>query len=198
MKAILAGLALLALAACGAKEEAAPPAGAAKASAPAGGWIVDKAASRLSFTGAQGGAAFTGAFSNFDATIVLDPADLAAAKIEVVVAMGSATTGDRQRDDALLSSDWFAVKSFPTASFSSSALAATGEGAYEATGALTIRDISRDLTLPFTLTIENGRAVADGAVTLMRADYGVGQGEFADDKWAGLEVKVEYHVEARR
>lgn len=165
---------------------------------PDGGWTVDKAASTLEFTASQSGKEFTGSFSDFDAAITLDPADLSAARIEVTIDMGSATTGDRQRDAALPSVDWFSAKAFPEARFSSTRIATTGQGAYEAEGALTIRGASKDLTLPFTLKISGDKGVADGAVTLVRTDFGVGQGEFESDEFVGFNVGVRYHIEASR
>lgn len=189
--------AFAALAGCGASEPAAPP--AAAASAVKGAWIIDKAASRIEFSGTQTGKAFTGAFEDYDALIVFDPADLSAARIEATIETGSAKTGDRQRDAALPGAEWFSSKVFPQARFQSTAVTTAGAGEYEAAGKLSIRDQEKDLTLPFTLTIQNGRAIADAAVTLDRADFNVGQGEeFLTDKWVGYDVKVTIHIEATR
>lgn len=161
-------------------------------------WKVDKAASRLEFSATQNGKEFSGTFSSFDAAIDFDPEKLAAARIEVIVDTASAKTGDRQRDAALPTADWFAVKAFPKAAFSASKVVETGAGAYEARGKLTIRDASRDLALPFTLKIDGDNAVADGSITLVRTDFGVGQGEFATGEWVGLDVKVSFHISASR
>lgn len=161
-------------------------------------WTIDKSKSRLEFIGTQTGKEFKGAFAAFVATIVFDPANLAASRIEVVVDTASAKTGDRQRDDALPGNDWFAAKAFPRATFTSDEIISAGEGVYEARGKLTIRDAARDAVLPFTLSINGDRAVAEGATTLVRTDFGVGQGDFATGQWVGLEVKVAFHVEASR
>lgn len=180
------------LSGCGAESVEAAEAG------PSGGWVVDKAKSRLEFSGTQTGKEFSGAFSGFDASIVFDPADLSAASIDVVVDTSSAKTGDRQRDAALPTPDWFSAKAFPKATFSASEIIVTGDSAYEARGRLTIRDATRDFALPFTLAITGDKAVADGAATLLRTDFGVGQGEFATGQWVGLDVKVSFHIEASR
>lgn len=158
-------------------------------------WTVDKGKSRIEFTGSQVGTEFTGSFSSFDVSIVFDPGDLGAARIKATIDTASAKTGDRQRDDALPSKDWFSVSEFPAAVFESSDIRAAETG-YEAKGTLTLRGVSRDLTLPFSLDISGGRAVADGAVSLVRSDFGVGQGEFASGEWVGLDVKVSVHIEA--
>lgn len=196
MKRHLAAAAFVALAAC-AKENVDAPA----PSAPAveGAWALDKAASRIEFSGTQTGTPFTGVFENFDAVIVFDPADLPSARIEAVIDTASARTGDRQRDAALPGAEWFSSQAFPEARFVSATVTAAGEGAYEAAGMLSIRGVERPLTLPFTMTVVDGRATADGAVTLNRTDFGIGQGEdFLTDKWVGYEVKLAIHIEAAR
>ncbi|MFN3959994.1 MAG: YceI family protein [Parvularculaceae bacterium] len=186
-----------ALAACGAEQDHAAPALAAPPVD--GAWIVDKAASRIGFTGTQTDKAFTGAFERFDATILFDPADLASSRIEAAVDTGSARTGDRQRDAALPGAEWFDASAYPTAQFSSRAIRATGPHAYEADGTLAIRGVEKPLTLPFTVTIANGRAVADASVSVNRSEFGVGQGEeFATDRWVGYDVTVTIHLEATR
>ncbi|MCB2114390.1 MAG: YceI family protein [Parvularculaceae bacterium] len=178
-------------AACGSEADETAPGGP-------GGWRVDKSASRLSFTATQTGKPFTGEFGDFNAVIDFDPDNLADAKISVIVKTGSARTGDRQRDDALPTGDWFAAAAFPEAAFVAGEVAAVGAGRYEARGDLTIRGESRPLILPFTVSIEGNRAVADGETSLIRTDFGVGQGEFASDEWVGFEVLVAFHIEATR
>lgn len=197
LRKIIAVAAATLLAACG--EKAAAPAADALDPAVPGAWAIDKAASKIEFSGTQTGKAFTGRFEEFDATIVFDPENPSAARIEAVIDTGSAKTGDRQRDAALPGAEWFSAKMFPQARFvSQSVAAAAGEG-FEARGKLTIREAEKDLVLPFTLAIDGDRAVADAAVTLNRADFGVGQGEeFLTDKWVGYDVSVTIHIEATR
>ena len=162
-------------------------------------WIVNADKSSIIFTGVQNGKSFEGRFKDFDATIVFDPDNLEASSINVLIDPASAKTGDKQRDRAIVSSDWFDVKSFPTAQFSAMTITAAQDGGYEAAGTLKIRDVAQKLTLPFTLTITGDEASASGAVTLIRSDFGVGQGkDFETGKWVGLEVGVAVKIEAVR
>lgn len=160
-------------------------------------WTVDKEKSRIEFSGTQTGKSFTGSFSSFDVSIVFDPDNLESSRIKATIDTASAKTGDKQRDDALPTKDWFSAASFPTAVFESSDIRAAAAG-YEANGVLTLRGVSKDLTLPFSLDLSEGRAVADGSVSLIRSDFGVGQGEFATGEWVGLDVKAAIHIEANR
>ncbi|MEQ1930843.1 MAG: YceI family protein [Parvularculaceae bacterium] len=161
-------------------------------------WTVDYAASRLGFTATQSGAAFEGEFEKFDAKIALDPDNPATAMIEVTIDMTSAATGDQQRDTALPGSDWFKVREFPSARYVATKVVRAADGSFVAEGDLTIRGVTKPLPLPFTLVIAGDAATAKGEATLMRTDFGVGEGEFADGAWVGLDVKVTIDIRATR
>jgi len=180
-----------------ASNNSAAPATSDKPLAAPSHWTVDKGATQIEFTGSQTGKEFTGRFSSFDIEIVFDPDNLGASHIKATIDTASASTGDRQRDDALPSADWFASSTYPAAVFESTDIRASG-GGYEANGKLTIRGLSKDIALPFTLDIRGDKATADGSLSLLRTDFGVGQGEFSTGEWVGLDVKIAIHVEATR
>jgi polyisoprenoid-binding protein YceI len=167
-------------------------AGAAQASS----WSVDKSQSTLGFTATQTGKPFTGSFKSFDAAIDFDPANPAAGHAVVTIDIASATTGDKQRDEAIPGSDWFDVKKFPQAKFEATGFKALGGNKYEAIGTLSIRDVKKDVRLPFTLDIAGNTATANGTLPLIRTDYGVGQGDWATGQWVGLDVDVTLHIVA--
>ncbi len=50
-----------------------------------------------------------------------------------------------------------------------------GGDAYDAVGTLTIRGVTRDVTLPFRLSTTGDEARATGHLDLVRNDFGVGQ-----------------------
>ena len=69
---------------------------------------------------------------------------------------------------------------------------------YQARGKLTIRDVTREVTLPFTLRIENGQANARGNLGIKRLDYGVGRNEWAATDYVANEVAIDITVVASR
>src|SRR3712207_2496846 len=91
-------------------------------------YVVDKAASRLGFRGTVEGAPFQGTFSRWDAQIEWDAKNLKASRAVVTIDMASARTGDGGQDESLPSSDWFAVKQFPRATFVTRSITAAGAG----------------------------------------------------------------------
>lgn len=189
---LAAASALLAVA-CG---ENASPAMAAEAASAA--WSVDYGKSRLAFDAFQTGNKFEGHFERFDARIVFDPADLSGASIDVDIDISSVKTGDRQRDVALPGKEWFDAKAYPAAKFVSTEVEVTASGEYVAHGTLTIREVTKEIDLPFSLAIDGSEAHAVGEVEFLRTDFGVGQGEFATDEWVGFGVTVKVDITATR
>ncbi len=170
----------------------------ASVSAEAASWTIDTAKSHLGFTGSENGSAFSGHFGTFSGTILFDPANPAAAHADVTIATGSATTGDQQKDGALPDSDWFAADKYPQAHFVATGFKPTSGGAYAAMGTLTIRGITKPLTLPFTLAISGNTAKADGTVQLIRTDFGVGQGAWSTAQYVALQVSVSFDIVAEK
>jgi len=161
-------------------------------------WTVDPAKSRLGFSGTQTGARFEGVFRHFDAQIRFDPAHPQAGHARVVFDMASASTGDTQRDEAMPNADWFDVRAFPKAVFEARSFESRGGNTYAAVGTLTIRGISRDVMLPFTLAVDGDTAHAKGRLDLIRTQFGVGQGPWASGQWVAVEVGVDIDLTATR
>lgn len=173
-------------------------AGPAWSQAAAPAWTVDKGASRVGFRAAMSGTAFEGRFTRYDARIAFDPANLKGSKITAVIDLASAATGDPTRDEALPSSDWFAVKTHPRATFVSRRITAAGPGRYVAAGELTLRGVKRPVSLPFTLAITGNTAQANGSLVLDRTAFGVGQGQFKTGEMVDTKVTVTIALTARR
>jgi len=159
-------------------------------------WTMDKSKSVLSFSAEQGGESFTGTFEVFDAQIKFSPDDLKGSKVIVDITLGSADAGDVERTEALPSKEWFYVDKFPKAKFETTGFAHKGGDRYEAQAGLTIRGITKSVTLPFTLKIEDERAVMQGSLTLNRRDYKIGNGMWESEDWAGHNVNVSIALEA--
>lgn len=162
-------------------------------------WTVDPAKSSLSFAVAINGQTVTGKFKAFGALIAFDPADLAHSSAKVTVPMDEAKTGDATRDAMLLKPAWFNILDFPQAVFQTTSFASKGGNKYEANAKLSLKGVTKDLTLPFTLDIKGNTAVMKGETELKRLAFGVGQGpDFASGTPVALSVKVMVNVTATR
>lgn len=167
-------------------------------SAGAASWTVDPAKSKLGFTGQQTGTPFTGRFKTWTAAIDFDPAHPEAGHVSAAVDIASAATDDLQKDEALPTPDWFDASQFGKAMFDATGFAPKGADGYETTGKLTLRGISKDVVLPFTLTVTGDQAHAVGHAKLVRTDFGVGQGAWTTADYVALDVTVDLDLVATR
>ena len=151
---------------------------AAVAASPAA-WTVDRGASTLRFSSSMAGRGFTGVFRRWAADIRFDPADPAASSVTAVIDVGSAVTGDADRDQALPTDAFLDARAHPEASFVAHGFVPLGPGRYAARGVLTPRGVSKPLTLPFTLEGSGPRARMTASLAINRLAFGVGQGEWS-------------------
>jgi len=161
-------------------------------------WTLDPAHSRLGFSATQVGSPFSGRFDRFQASITFDPAAPGSAHVVVLVDLASARSGDVQRDTALLQADWFDTQKAAQARFEATGFVPKGGNAFQAPGTLTLRGISRALTLAFTLDVSGSAAHAVGHAEMTRTDWGVGQGQWSSGDMVGLPVTVTFDITATR
>jgi polyisoprenoid-binding protein YceI len=152
--------------------------------------------SRLAFTFKEMGVAIKGGFSRFTAQLHFDPAKPATASATIDVDLASVDAGSPDANDEVAGTQWFNTKAFPHARFVSSAVRALGGNRYEAVGTLTIKGRSRTITAPFTYVGQGATARFDGGFTLKRADFAIGEGEWADFGTVANEVQVVFQIQA--
>lgn len=185
MKSVLFAVAALAIAA---------PALAA----PASSWVVDKGASKVGFTSSMSGEAFSGSFKRWDSAIRFDPKNLAGSSVTTTVDVTSAVTGDADRDESLPTAQWFSAASFPKATYTATKFTALGGNRYQADGTLTLRGVTKPVSLPFTLAITGNAAKMTSSINLNRSAFGVGSGEWASTTVVPANVRVDIVIAATR
>jgi polyisoprenoid-binding protein YceI len=160
-------------------------------------WTIDAAKSRIAFTAEQTGKLVSGRIAAWTGTIVLDPGDLANARLDIRMDMRSASAGTKDIDDVMLGPHFLDATHANEARFTSSSVSRRGDD-YVAQGRLTIRDVTRDVALPFSLKIQDGQASARGKLTIKRLDYGVGRSEWAATTYVADDVTIDITVAASR
>jgi cytochrome b561 len=161
-------------------------------------WAIDTAASKIGFEFTQYGQAVSGSFGAFEGTIRFDAANLPESLADIRIESASLTTGESGRDEQAKGADWFDAAQFPEIRFVSRTFTHETDNRYSAAGSLTIRGVTKDITLPFTLDIKDNKALMTAELTLNRLDYGVGQGEWASVDTIGNDVKIAISVSAAR
>ncbi|MGW0736835.1 YceI family protein [Streptomyces sp. NPDC002851] len=120
-----------------------------------------------------------GAFHDFEGTLHLDGSDPGNSTATVDVQVGSIDTGVEDRDTHLRSADFFDVEKFPTMSFRSTKSEVVGENTYRLTGDLTIKDVTKPITLDLefngsaTDPTGNERVGFEGETEILRSEWGL-------------------------
>jgi polyisoprenoid-binding protein YceI len=143
-----------------------------------------------------------GRFAGVTGTVALggDPAD---STVDVVIDAASIDTREAKRDAHLRSADFFDVERFPTIAFRSREVRPTGAGDFSVVGDLTIRDVTRDVTLEVT---DEGRgtdpwggerAGFSATAEIDRRDFGLtwNQALEAGGVLVGNEIRISLEVE---
>ncbi len=153
---------------------------------------------RLNFTAGWSGEPIEGVFKKWRADVLFSPDALDKSRIRVTIDMGSADTGNSQRDTSLPSADWFDLTRYPQAVFTAKQFRKTSADHYVANGTLTLRGVSAPLTLRFKLKIAGDVATVSGTSSIDRVRFGVGQGEWATTDQIAGQVAIGFNLTARR
>ena len=140
-----------------------------------------------------------GRFDRVDATLDFDPADPAAAKLEVVVDTASINSRVPALDEILRGGDWLNAAAFPQALFRSAAIAVTGRNTGRVTGVFTLRGVTRPVTLAVTFNggaenLVTGRYTLGFAATttISRSEFGIATLVPAIGDEVALEIQAEF------
>ena len=155
-------------------------------------WQTNAVKSALMFKGSYQNEAFNGRFARFTAAIAYDESDLAKSRFDVKVDIASVQTESSERDDTLKSEDFFDAPKYPQAHFVTESFAKGADGAVEAKGTLTIRTVSKPVTLKVKFAATGDGATLDVDTTLNRLDFGLGAGSDWSD--IGKDVPVHGHL----
>ena len=156
-------------------------------------YTVQPAGSTLGFSSSFQGSNFDGQFGKWTAAISYDAAKLASSKFDVTVDLSTAKTGDGDRDGALPGPDFFDVAKYPQAHFVTTGFRQQGTQVI-ADGTLTLRGVSKPVSLNVTFKPQGNGATLDVAGSLKRLDFGVGGGQYKDTSVIGADVKVTAHL----
>lgn len=149
--------------------------------------------STLAFASKYDGETFTGSFPGFSTKLSFDPAQLATAKLDVTIPLAGAKTGNADRDSTLKEADFFNVAKFAEARYTATKFRSLGGNQYAAGGTLSLRGVSKPVTLNFTWT-PGAKPVLAGKATVKRLDFGVGGGDWADTGTIPNEVAISTKV----
>lgn len=152
--------------------------------------------STLVFASKYDGEVFTGSFPGFSTRLSFDPANLAAARLDVTIPLAGANTGNDDRDATLRGGDFFDVAKFAQARYTATRFHRLGDGRYAANGTLQLHGISKPVTLTFIWT-PGAQPMLSGKATVKRLEFDIGTGDWADTGTIPDEVAVSTRVVLR-
>ncbi len=144
-------------------------------------WVPDKAHSEVDFTILHMSLSnVRGHFGNIGGKIVWNEADITKSSVDVTIDVSSIDTGVTGRDNDLKSAGLFDVAQFPTATFTSTSVAKSGNK-LRVTGNLTLHGVTK----PVTLEVEGPTGPVPGmdhkphagfsaTTTISRTAFGIG------------------------
>ncbi len=166
-------------------------------------YVLDVAHSKVEFTVTHMMLSqVTGKFREFSGKILYDEDDMSKWGVSVDIKTASIFTDNEKRDNHLRSDDFFNAEKFPLITFRSKRFEKRGDQ-YVAVGDLTIRDVTKQVEIPFKITGHikdpwgNIRIGAVGSLTINRQDYGVKWSKSMDMGGVVVsdEVKISLSVE---
>jgi polyisoprenoid-binding protein YceI len=167
-----------------------------------GNYVLDTAHTSIGFTVRHMAVSkVRGTFTRFEGSFDIAE-DAADSSVHVTIDPNSVDTRDENRDNHLRSDDFFDVANHPQWSFDSTSVRETGPGELEVAGDLTIRGVTRPVTL--ALTVEgvvtdpfgNHRVGFSARTSINRDDFGVSFGAVMESGGLIVSKKVDIEIEA--
>lgn len=144
-----------------------------------GTFAIDPAHSRLGFVTRHAMVTkVRGSFQEFSGTASGDGSDPSGVSVSVTADATSFTTGNQDRDQHVLSADFLDAENHPTLTFTSTGASIEGD-VLRLTGDLTIKGVTRSVTIPFEFGGEavdpfgNDRIGFEGRTRISRKDFGL-------------------------
>ena len=137
-------------------------------------------------------------FNRFDTELELDSSNPENSVVEVTIAASSIDSRVAEFNDHLNGSDFFNTAEYPTITFKSTKVEATGENTFDVTGNLTILGTTKPVTLVTTINKAANHPMRkvptvglSASATLMRSEWGLGAYVPAVSDEVELSIEVE-------
>ncbi|WP_312587873.1 YceI family protein [Corynebacterium dentalis] len=144
-----------------------------------GTFVIDPTHSEIGFTARHAMVTkVRGSFTEFSGTASSEE-NLNNAQVNVEIDVNSADTRNADRDGHLKTGDFFEVEKFPKITFTSTEVTAKDDETLVVTGDLTIKDVTKSVTIDFEFNGEavdpfgNTRVGFEGQTTINRKDFGL-------------------------
>ncbi len=129
-----------------------------------------------------------GTITGMQGTVKFNPQNTDSFYFDVTIDLNTINTADNKRDAHLKNKAFFEIDKWPTINFRSMQIINQDSG-YSVTGKLTMKDVTKQIDVPFTITETDSTATFTGSGVVNRFDYNVGV-DYSNFK-IGYEISVE-------
>lgn len=129
-------------------------------------WSVKEDSYSVKFTSSK----MEGSFKGLKSELFFDENNLAVSKLSATIDANTVNTGNGMRNKH--AKQGLNAKTFPTVKFVSSSITKTANG-YETTGNLTIKDVTKQIKIPFTFTKNAEGGIFAGTFSVKPSEYNV-------------------------
>jgi polyisoprenoid-binding protein YceI len=161
-------------------------------------WKMDPAGSTLTFIPTFEKIPVPGIFHEFDVRMNFDPEVPENGVLEVTLDVTSADMDVAVVNKEISGKDWFDYRSFPQARYRSTNLQHNQGSQYLASGTLYLKGVNQPVEVPFNWSSSANGATLEGELTLARATFGIGTGEWATSEFIGSEVRLIFMIKLRK
>jgi polyisoprenoid-binding protein YceI len=162
-------------------------------------YTLNQSASTIAFT-IYGSSLFRikrdGQFKDFSGQLSYDPANPGGTAMDLTVYTASVDMHDHDDEEVLKSGEFFDVQHFPTMHFTSAATDLRPDGTFALTGDMTIRGVTKRMTIPVKLRQlpkpgDSSAAVFETTFQIDRTQFGLN----GSPRWAGFKVSISKNVD---
>lgn len=132
-----------------------------------------------------------GYLKGFEGKVLFSKNALSGSSIEASVKTETINTGNKSRDNHLRKDDYFNAEKYPKISMKSKRFANSQSGDFIGYFDLTIRDVTKEVKIPFTYKESNGIGTFKGNFTINRRDYNVGGNSMVLGDMVIVDVEIE-------
>lgn len=115
----------------------------------------------------------SGSFKTMEGEIDFDENNLGASKFNLRIDVSSINTGNGMMNKKSQIEEWFNAKKYPEIKFKSTKVEKKGSD-YAITGDLTMKGVTKSITIPATMTNSGNKIVFKGTFKVNRMDFHVG------------------------
>jgi polyisoprenoid-binding protein YceI len=132
-----------------------------------------------------------GDFKGLTGEIKFDETNLNESFLKMVIDVNTIQTGNDTKNAHAKEADWLDAANYPTIQFISSSITKETNG-FQTKGKLTMKDVTKEITIPFTFTKKKKSAVIKGGFSVKRSEYNVN----ADG--IGETIKIQFTIPVKQ